>query len=79
MARTRMIQVGVWAIPGAGKKYYYRAATVAKNCDWTIYRLSRVEGGPGALFTSDQSEWEIVETGFKSKISAVEFAEEIED
>lgn len=77
MARTRMIQVGVWAIPGAGRKYHYRAATVAKNCDWTIYRL--LKGEPGALFTSDQSEWEVVETGFKSKISAVEFAEEIED
>ncbi len=70
-----MIEVGIWAVPGAGKLYYYRAATVAKNCDWTIYRLLRTE--PGALFTTELKKWDVVETGFKSKISAVEYIEEI--
>jgi hypothetical protein len=70
MALTTMVESGVWDVVDISKKYHYRVATMGKGQDWSIYKFPK-----GKLIHNDP--WEFVESGFKTKASAVEYVEEL--
>lgn len=76
--RTTMVKVGVWDVPNVGTRYRYRVCTVARsNREWTIYKQEKTPVLNTPEINPDGPPWEFVETGYKSKASAVEYVEEL--
>jgi hypothetical protein len=67
--RTTKIFAGMWGVPNLGKRCEYRIYTKRKGHTWKIYRRNRT-----ATVTNALPLWHLVESGFTSKASAVEYA-----
>ena len=77
-ARTTMIKVGVWDVLANGIHYRYRVVIAGKNKDWVIYKQKKELVLCHTEYSNPNgAKWEEVESGFKSKISAVEYVEEL--
>jgi hypothetical protein len=73
-----MIKTGVWLVVDVGNKYEYRVCTPARsNREWTIFKKRREPVGDPEDASPDGPPWELVETGYKSKASAVEMVIEL--
>lgn len=74
MATTKMIRPGEYSVEGAGKGFCYRIVIETNGRGGSTRRwrlIKRPKGSPG--------EWVLVQGGFKSKFSALEYClEEIE-
>lgn len=68
-AKTTMIKPGVWEVVDIGNKYLYRVCTSGGRL-WSIFKWPR---DPEAV----NPKWRYVETGYKSKASAVEMVVEL--
>jgi hypothetical protein len=76
MLNTKQVEPGLWEVVGVGIYYTYRTRTARHDNTvagrkWVIIRRRR------KLTSIDQAFWEVVEEGFNSKASAVEFIEEL--
>ena len=75
--RTTMNKVGIWEVSDVSKKYWYRVCNIKGSRLWTIYKKGKepVLAHPQGI--GRYPKWEFIETGFKSKESAVEYVEEL--
>jgi len=61
-----MVKVGIYEVPSISKKFDYRVCNNTGSRLWAIFKKKK-----------DSTMWQFVDTGYRSKNSAVEVVEEI--
>ena len=78
MPLTTLIKNGVWEVVDIGNKYQYRVSAWRNSHYWTIFKKLRERVLEDTADASpDAPKWELVDSGYESKESAVEHVVEL--